>query len=226
MLTFVARVMDGLLLVASMDSSSLDGTRGGDTIDLYKNQAKQILKKLNPRSPAKCSIDSGQFVFHYVIELGMCYLTLTEKSYPKRLAFLYLEEIHEAFVEELQKDHGDEWRNKVETVARPYAFIKFDKTIQRKRKDYSDPTSRASTAKLQEDLAGIHNIMRKNIREVLDRGERLDHVSQISAKMVEESRNFKWGTKKLTLMALYQKYGPIAAVVLLGFVIIYVKFFW
>mmetsp|Transcript_4722 Transcript_4722/g.6485 ORF Transcript_4722/g.6485 Transcript_4722/m.6485 type:complete len:229 (+) Transcript_4722:104-790(+) len=225
-LTFVARVMDGLLLVASMDTSSMDSSRSNETMDLYKNQAKQILKKLNPRSVAKCSIDSGQFIFHYMIEAGICYLTLTDKGYPKRLAFLYLEEIHDAFMEELQRDHGDDWRNKVDTVSRPYAFIKFDKFIQRKRKDYADPSSRSSMAKLNDDLADIHNVMKKNIREVLDRGERIDHVATISSKLVDDSRKFKWGTKKLTLMALYQKYGPIAAIVLLGLVIIYIKFFW
>jgi vesicle transport protein SEC22 len=63
----------------------------------------------------------------YMIEQGICYLTLTDKGYPKRLAFLYLDELHEAFVQELQRDHGNDWRSQVETVSRPYGFIKFDK---------------------------------------------------------------------------------------------------
>jgi len=226
MLTFVARVMDGLILVASMDTSSMGDARGHEKIDMCKSDAKKILKKLNPRSVAKCSIDSGQFIFHYMIEDGICYLTLTDKGYPKRLAFLYLEEIHEAFVEELQRDEGSEWRSKVDTVSRPYYFIKFDKVIQLKRKDYADPESRGALRRLNNDLADIHTVMRKNIQEVLDRGERIDHVADVSRKLVDDSKKFKWGTKKLTLMALYQKYGPIGAVALLGLTIIYVKFFW
>ena len=39
------------------------------------------------------SIDSGSFTFHYMIQLGICYLTLCDKGYPKRLAFLYLDEV-------------------------------------------------------------------------------------------------------------------------------------
>ncbi|CAN0198565.1 unnamed protein product, partial [Hapterophycus canaliculatus] len=65
-----------------------------------------------------------------MIEQGICYLTLAEKGYPKRLAFLYLEEIHQEFVGELRQDYGEDWRNKVETAARPYAFIKFDKVCE------------------------------------------------------------------------------------------------
>ncbi|CAM9252939.1 unnamed protein product [Ascophyllum nodosum] len=206
-LTFIARVIDGLLLVASMDS----GSDSAATVDVCRSQAKQILKRLNPRSAAKCSIESRPYMFHYMIEQGICYLTLADKGYPKRLAFLYLEEIHQEFVAELRGDYGEEWRTKVETAARPYAFIKFDKVIQRKRKEFIDPQSRNNMARLNDDLADIHSIMKQNIEEVLNRGERLDHVSEISKTLSSQAEQFKWSSKKLSLMALWQKYGPIAA---------------
>ncbi|CAE7463412.1 SEC22B, partial [Symbiodinium microadriaticum] len=60
-----------------------------------------------------------------MISDGICYLTLTDKSYPKRLAFLFLEEIAKDFVSDLQEEYGDEWLRTVETVGRQYAFIKF-----------------------------------------------------------------------------------------------------
>ena len=91
-----------MLLVASMEHAG----EAQDQLDIYKQQAKQILKKLNPRSPAKCSIDSGpcrfnfyscpwlmlyillctgHYCFHYIIDENVCYLTLSDKGYPKRL---------------------------------------------------------------------------------------------------------------------------------------------
>ena len=98
-----------------------------DTLEVYRNQAKQILKKLNPRSTAKMSIESNPYVFHYVIDQGICYLALVHKVYPKRLAFLFLEEIAKDFESELRHEHGEEWLRAVETVGRQYAFIKFGK---------------------------------------------------------------------------------------------------
>lgn len=44
-----------------------------------------------------------------------------------------------------------------------------DRVIQRKRRDYSDPTSTVNVKKLNDDLNSIHNIMRKTIDDVLDR---------------------------------------------------------
>jgi len=44
----------------------------------------------------------------YIIEDGICYLTLAEKTYPKKLAFAFLDDIKDGFIAELQADHGDE----------------------------------------------------------------------------------------------------------------------
>lgn len=44
----------------------------------------------------------------YMIERGICYLTLTDKAYPKRLAFLFLEEINREFEADLKAEYGDE----------------------------------------------------------------------------------------------------------------------
>jgi len=49
------------------------------------------------------------FSLSYLIDQTICYLTLTEKTYPKRLAFLFLEEIAKDFVAELMDEHGDEY---------------------------------------------------------------------------------------------------------------------
>ena len=53
----------------------------------------------------------------YIIENGVCYLTLTEKMFPSRLAFGFLEDISKEF----WRQHSSE----VQSVVRPYSFIEF-----------------------------------------------------------------------------------------------------
>lgn len=225
LLTFVARLSDGLPLVANTAPDL-----GQGVTQVHKSQAKDILRGLGgtASSSAKMSIDtSNSLVFHYLVRDSLVYLALTERPYPKRLAFLYLEEIADAFVTSLADDHGDPgWRDAIATTARPYAFIKFDLVIQRRRKDFVDPTSRMNTNKLNDDLADIRSIMRKNIDEVLNRGEKLENVSNISNGLVEESKKFKWGAKKLTWKAMMNQYGPIAAMAVFVVFVLYMKFFW
>lgn len=222
---YIARVTDGLILVASMEPGG-SSSAPNDKLELFKNQAKQILKKLNTRSASKMSIESNPYVFHYLIDNNICYLTLTEKSYPKRLAFLFLEEIAKEFVNELKDEHGEEWLHAVETVGRQYAFIKFDRIIQKKRRDYSDPNSSANMKKLNDDLQSIHNIMRKTIDDVLDRGNKLDDVSEVSKNIASESKRYKWGAKKLSVMALYKQYAPLILIGVLAVVVLVIRFYW
>lgn len=160
-----------------------------------------------------------------MIDNGICYLTLTEKSYPKRLAFLFLEEICRDFEADLRAEHGDNWLRIVETVGRQYAFIKFDRVIQKKRRDFSDPNSSTNMKKLNDDLQSIHNIMRKTIDDVLDRQNKLDEVSEISRNLSEESKRYKWGAQQLSYMALAKQWMPLIVIVALGLIVICVRLF-
>ena len=158
--TIIARVVDGLPLAASMDDE--------ESVDLteYKTQAKQLFKRLAYETEQRCTIESLPFVFHYLIEFGVCYLVLCDKSYPKKLAFSYLEEI--------QKEFHSKYGGEVGTVARPYAFVKFDSFIQKAKKSYKDARASRNLQKLNEDLNDVTRIMTKNIQDVLGRGEALD----------------------------------------------------
>ena len=221
---YIARVTDGLILVEAHEAHGDAGQN--DKMQLFKSQAKQLLKKLNPRSTARMSIESNPFIFHYVIENGVCYLALADKSYPKRLAFLFLEEISQDFESELRRDHGDNWQRHVETVARQYAFITFDNTIQKKRREYRDPASSTNVRKLTEDLQTIQTVMRKTIDDVLDRGNKLDDVAEISKSLADESKRYKWSAKKLSMMALLKQYSVLGFILLIVIVILYIRFYW
>lgn len=65
-------------------------------------------------------LGSCPLALSYIIEGGVCYLALCERGYPKKLAFQYLEE--------LQNEFQRLYMGQIETVARPYAFIKFGRS--------------------------------------------------------------------------------------------------
>jgi vesicle transport protein SEC22 len=151
---------------------------------------------------------------------------LSDKSYPKRLAFLFLEEISREFVSSLRVEHGDEWLRELETVGRAYAFIKFDQVIQRKRREYADPNSSSNMRRLNDELASIHHIMRKTIDDVLDRGSKLDDVQEMSKNLASDSKKYKWGAKKLSMLALYRQYAPFIAVGGLCLAVLVIRYYW
>lgn len=83
-LTIIARVTDGLPLAEGLD----DGRDLGDA-DYYKQQAKALFKNLSrgQNEPSRMSIETGSYVFHYIIEGHVCYLTMCDRAYPKKTCF-------------------------------------------------------------------------------------------------------------------------------------------
>lgn len=185
-----------------------------------------------------------------MIEMGVCYMVLADKTYPKRLAFAYLAELQKEF----QEKHGAE----VPTALRPYSFARFgillfwassggidvlDNFIQKAKRQYKDSRAQWNLDKLNNDLEDVHRIMTRNIQDVLGRGEALSRttlhqhtlstdgficveMSSFSEKLVNESRKFHKDTKNLNWAALYQKYGPPGIVLLVVFLVFYVRYYW
>ena len=119
-----------------------------------------------------------------------------------------------------------QWRTQVDTTARPFRFIHYDPVIQRKQREFREPKSQQNNSKLNDDLSEIQNIMKKNIDEILNRGEKLDYVSNISQELQQKSKDFKWGAKKLTWQARSQQYGPVVVGSCFILFVLYFKFFY
>jgi Regulated-SNARE-like domain len=54
----------------------------------------------------KMAIASDKMVFYYMARDNLCFLTLCEDAYPKRLAFLYLDDVADIILNELQREYG------------------------------------------------------------------------------------------------------------------------
>ncbi|KAI8381596.1 Longin-like domain-containing protein [Radiomyces spectabilis] len=212
--TMIGRVSDGLPLAASMDDQQVE-TELAD----YKGQAKTVFKRLNANSEPRCSIESGNYVLHYIIEGSVCYLCICDKSYPRKLAFSYLEE--------LAKEFNMSYGNEVEKPGlRPYAFVKFDTFMQKTKRIYQDTRTQSNLTKLNEDLQDVTRIMTKNMEDLLWRGDSLDRMSHISGELKDSAKMFKDKARHLNLQALYRKYGPpviIASVILF---VLLIRYYW
>jgi len=145
----------------------------------------------------------------------VCYLTLCDRSYPKKLAFQYLEDLKNEF----ERVNGSQ----IETAARPYAFIKFDAFIQKTKKLYLDTRTQRNLAKLNDELYEVHQIMTRNVQEVLGVGEKLDQVSEMSSRLTSDTRIYAEKAKDLNRQALIHKYAPVAIVIGIVLMLFWVK---
>lgn len=179
-----------------------------------------------------CSIEAGQYFFQYenclfsnnnfssLVLNGVGFLCICDKLYPKRLAFVFLDDISRHFFEDFSRDQ-------IEHATRPYAFIRFDSYIQKAKRSYQDVRAKQNLTRLQEELVDVAQVMQTSIQEVLDRGNKLDHMSLLSSNLSSESKRFAKDARQLNLDMLYRKYGPpsIVILIILFFIFIWYKFF-
>ncbi|KAL7751878.1 SNAP receptor [Sorochytrium milnesiophthora] len=192
--TIIARLSDSLPLAASMDDE-----RGDSDLNEYKNQAKHLLRKLSDQSETRCSIESGAYVFHYAIEHGVCYLTICDKSYPRKLAF--------DFLSELAREFYGLYGNEVHASGlRPYAFVKFDTVIQKAKRQFQDTRNADNLQRLNDDLQDVTRIMTKNMEDLLWRGDSLDKMSTMSDQLRDSSRKYRRDAKQLHINAMYRNF--------------------
>ena len=152
----------------------------------------------------------GVGVHSVLVDKGVVFLTLTDRGYPKHLAFRYLGELATEF--DLQNG------TQVASASRPYAFVKFDTFIQRTRKLYLDArhgggsATQRNVAQLAADLADVRDVVTRSVGEVLGAGERLDDVSAASAHLRAASATYARSARQLRVQAQWRQWAPALAV--------------
>ncbi|XP_037777066.1 vesicle-trafficking protein SEC22b-B-like isoform X1 [Penaeus monodon] len=212
LMTMIARASDGLPLAASLQED--EQVNSGRNLLEYQNQAKMLFKKLTVNSPNRCSIETGPYLFHYVIDNEVCYLVLCERGFSKKSAFTFLEEMSAEF--------NSQYGRRVAHVSRPYSFIEFDTYIQKLRRQYSDQRGRRHMHQLREDLNDVQRIMMDNIDDVLQRGAALSDLETKASGLSMMSKKYHKDAQYLNMRSTYAKIAAGAVVGLVFLVYFFV----
>ncbi|RHZ73379.1 SNAP receptor [Aspergillus turcosus] len=211
--TQIAR-LDGLMLAASVDDEQAEAE-----LSEIKSQAKMIFRRLNRNSAPQASIESGQYNLHYLIKDDICFLCICDRSYPRKLAFTYLEDLATEFTTTYSPSQYHS------PTLRPYAFVEFDTFIQRTKKIYQDSRASQNLDRLNDELRDVTKVMTKNIEDLLYRGDSLERMSDLSGRLREDSKRYKKAAVRINWELLIKQYGPFAGVGFLLLFLIWLRFF-
>ncbi len=143
----IARSQDSLPLCAYMGEDS-QASALESSFPEYRAQLKGLTKTLANQTEPMCSLEvnkvkEGAFTFHILLADYIGFICLCDKSYPKKLAFSFLSDLHKNFLAEFSSQQ-------VHAANKPYAFIKFESIIQRLTKSFQDSRAKQNIARLQE----------------------------------------------------------------------------
>ena len=120
----VHRAKDGLALSASTDVES------GIELRDSKRYTKLLARKAR-HFPVRSKMTVGKYRIFFTTEADVCFLLICELTYTDVLAYSFLDELKNEFLERYA-------RSSVDKVVRPYAFIDFDEHIQKTKQKYNN----------------------------------------------------------------------------------------
>ncbi|OVA14084.1 Longin domain [Macleaya cordata] len=209
-LTLVGRANDGLPVAQNPRHLSEEDAN----VLFYKQQAEFILKEISRGAllHSKMSIQiDHQYCFNYLVENGICYITLCESSYPRKLAFQYLQDLHK----EIEKFDI----KFVHTINRPYSFIKFDHVIGNIRKQYLDTRTQANLSKLNANRRQDLDIVTEDISKIIEDKRKSEILENAFAP---RSVSPIWCSPRLEVIAL--KWTPITLTLVVAVVVLWSRF--
>lgn len=180
-----------------------------------KSQIKLILRRLNRNAEPQASIESGSHTIHYLIAQDIVYFCITERSYPRKLAFTYLSDLAAEFTTTYPP------AQLLAPGLRPYAYMEFDSFISKTRATYGDSRATQNLDKLNDELRDVTKVMTKNIEDLLYRGDSLERMGEMSSRLRDDSKKYRRAAVRINWELMLKQYGPFGA---LGFIILF--FLW
>lgn len=175
-------------VIADQSSSQMSGNFG--------QVAAVLVKRLSNESESKLSLLYQKYMFHYILSSQWCYLVMTDQSFPRVLAFQFLNDIINANVTHTQTTDP----NKME----------MRKTLRLNMDKYNSNLDH-KFEKLYDDINNIKDVMVSNVEKLVDRNEDLtllveksDNLNQSSIQFAKQSTSLKrslwWKNAKMILI--------------------------
>jgi hypothetical protein len=146
---------------------------------------------------------------------------IADKSYPLKLAAAFLDSLIAPFFDEVRTHFtAANYESKLETLTAELYFIKFDRKIKEKKREFEDPGSVKNVDRMKRELESIHDIMKENMSLLEGRQEDLQQTSEKARLISAESKRFDDRSRKL-LWQYWLKKNLVWLIVVLGAVLLY-----
>lgn len=191
-----------------------------------KKKIKQVIITLSSiDQPNIGNIVSKPYILHYKLyrENDLLVTVITEENFPTQLALSYLCELHDEFIHIYSKELNNVL-NKQE-ILRPYQFMSFETFITKTKRVYADSRAKDGLHDVNNQLRDVKNIMNKNINDLLNRGEELNTLQDLSTSLREQSIKYKKFAKKINWDLFIKQYAPLSIVLLIVLLLLY-RYFW
>ena len=103
--------------------------------------------------------------------------------------------------------------------------MRFERVINKKRKEYRDASARENIDKLNAELADVKNIMSESFDMLLNRDKNLSELSRLGENLSNDSSKMKKDAKNLRLAFMLRQYMTYLVIGAILIFLLIVKFY-
>lgn len=92
-----------------------------------------------------------------------------------------------------------DYQSQIETIETSYKFLRFERVINKKRKEYLDQGTKENINKLNQELVDVKNIMSESFEMLLNRDKNLNKLTEMGKNLSQDSAAMKKSAKNLKL---------------------------
>ena len=142
-----------------------------------------------------------QYMFHYMVEEGICYLCMSDELNKHRIPYAFLEDMKDRFVAEYGRQEP----------LQAIAFAcneEFSKVIEERMTFYnSDEADRTidNIGAVKSQIDEVKGVMVQNIEKVLERGEKIELLVDKTDRLNQQAFRFESSSRSLRRAMYWRK---------------------
>jgi vesicle-associated membrane protein 7 len=182
----------------------------------FPTVTRVLLSKIPPVD-GRMTYVYDEYVFHYVVEGGICFLCMSDEQNKHRVPFAFLQDVKELFT----KKYG------MEVPQRAIAFSlneEFSRVIRERMDYYNSAGSNVDNlSAVKNQIEDVKGVMVENIEKVLERGEKIELLVDKTDRLNQAAFKFESSSKSLR-RAMWWKNAKWAAIMTFagGFLIFFI----
>jgi vesicle-associated membrane protein 7 len=158
----------------------------------FPTVTRVLLSKIPPEDGRQTYV-YDQYLFHYVVESGICFLCMSDELNKHRIPYAFLNDIKDRF----QSKYGRE--EPLHAIAFAYNE-EFARTIQERMEFFnSEEADRTidSLGAVKSQIDDVKGVMVQNIERVLERGEKLELLVERTDRLNQQAFRFEASSRSL-----------------------------
>lgn len=182
----------------------------------FPTVTRVLLAKI-PTTDGKMTYVYDEYVFHYCVEAGICYLCMSDEKNKHRIPF--------GFLEDLKRSFTTKYGYEAPQTAIAFAMNEeFSPTIKERMDFYNSEDADRSIDNIgavKSQIEDVKDVMVQNIEKVLERGEKIELLVDKTDRLNQQAFRFESSSRALRRAMYWKKMRCYAIIGVVAVLLIY-----